>query len=476
MDFEHRLNCKIIEKQDLTPATKAGITPDFFLDIMHKQVFRYILDYKKEYGSTPTLTVVKADHPEYKWIKVDEPYADLISRIVEQYAMALVNDSLGELSGAYHAGDLAEIKRVTAAMVTNLDNISDGSTGRHLVLTPASQIKMRTVKWAWQDRMPLGSLGVLAGREGLGKSTLAYSLAARITRGDLPGHFAGTPRGVLVVAAEDSWEHTIIPRLVAAGADLDRVFRVEMRTERDVLTGLDLPQDNDDLESTAVETEAALILLDPLLSRLSGKLDTHKDADVRQALEPLAAIADRTGTLILGIMHFNKTSTDDPLTAVMGSRALTAVPRSVSVIVRDPDSDEGMLAFSTVKNNLGRLGPSLLLKIKSCPVITEEGETYVGGIEWCGETERTAADMLSDAKDKKGCRTDAAEFLQAHLADAGGAALASHIAKAAAALGIALSTLQRAADQIGVQKVRGPRGIWTWSLEVETTSQSGPHS
>ena len=94
--------------------------------------------------------------------------------------------------------------------------------GRRIVLTAASTIAVRPVRWLWKGRVPLGSLALVAGREGIGKSTVAYTLAADITRGRLYGEYLDRPRSVLVAATEDSWEHTIVPRLMAACADLER--------------------------------------------------------------------------------------------------------------------------------------------------------------------------------------------------------------------------------------------------------------
>jgi AAA domain len=100
-----------------------------------------------------------------------------------------------------------------------------------LVLTPASAIKPRRVCWLWDRRLALGTLALLAGREGVGKSMVAYWLAAMFTRGQLPCEFLGKPTAVLVAATEDSWSQTIVPRLIAADADLSRVYRVEIMTE-----------------------------------------------------------------------------------------------------------------------------------------------------------------------------------------------------------------------------------------------------
>ena len=118
----------------------------------------------------------------------------------------------------YDAADLEE-REPYAFLTDDLDYGADEGH-RHVVLTSADSIKPRPVFWLWKNRLALGTLGLLAGREGVGKSTLGYWIAARITQGDLFGCFAGTPKAVLVCATEDSWEHTIVPRLMAAGADL----------------------------------------------------------------------------------------------------------------------------------------------------------------------------------------------------------------------------------------------------------------
>ena len=144
----------------------------------------------------------------------------------------------------------------------------DVAPGRRVTLTPASAIKPRPVKWLWHHRIALGTLALLGGREGIGKSILTYQLSADITRGQLPGVHHGTPRAVLICATEDSWSHTIVPRLMAAGADLDRVYRIDVTTSEGIAGTLSLPADLGALEVAVTEVDAAAIVLDPLLSRL----------------------------------------------------------------------------------------------------------------------------------------------------------------------------------------------------------------
>lgn len=153
-----------------------------------------------------------------------------------------------------------------ASKRTSAERQSTDSTSRALQLTPASAIKPRPVRWLWAGRIAVGTLALLAGREGIGKSTLAYWLVAQITRGKLPGESFGKPRAVLIAATEDSWEHTIVPRLIAARANLDRVYRVAVRSADDVYVGMNVIKDLKLLEQAATQVDAGLLLLDPLMS------------------------------------------------------------------------------------------------------------------------------------------------------------------------------------------------------------------
>lgn len=273
-------------------------------------------------------------------------------------------------------------------------------------LTPASSIQVRPVHWLWEGRLALGSLALLGGREGIGKTTVAYTIAADITRGRLPGVHAGQPKSVIVAATEDAWEETIVPRLMAAGADLDRIFRVDVIGLDGIASELSLPRDVGSLERQIGEVDAAMILLDPLMSRLDGRLDTHKDAEVRLALEPIVAIANRTRTTCLGIIHVNKSDSTDPLSMLMGSRAFAAVARAVLFMMTDPE-DETVRLLGQPKNNLGRTDdlPTLAFRIESAHVAdTEDGPVTSGRVAWLGESSISIGDALVD-RDAAASRT-----------------------------------------------------------------------
>lgn len=294
---------------------------------------------------------------------------------------------------------------------------------RSLQLTPASDIKPRPVKWLWDGRIAIGTLALLAGREGIGKSTLAYWLVAQITRGKLPGESFGIPRAVLIAATEDSWAHTIVPRLIAARADLDRVYRVEVRSADEVYAGMNMIKDLTLLEQAAAQVDAGLLLLDPLMSRL-GDQDTHKDSEVRIALEPMVDVADRAGMAVLGLIHHNKSGSTDPLQLIMGSKAFTAVARSVHTVVIDPDDEEEeRKLFGTPKNNLGRTNlPTLSFTIVSAAVDTDEGTAWTGRLEWGAEITESISAVMERSGAENTDRTalrEAADWLHDFLSIAG---------------------------------------------------------
>jgi hypothetical protein len=350
-------------------------------------------------------------------------------------------------------------------------------TERHLVLRCAATIKPKRVRWLWEHRLALGTLSLLAGREGLGKSSVAVWIIAQITRGTLPGEHLGQPRAVLVCATEDSWEHTIVPRLMAAGADLTKVFAVEMVSADGIQVGLSLPRDNHRLEATAIETDAAMLVLDPLMSRLGESLDSHRDADVRRALEPLVAIADRTHMAVLGLIHHNKSGSTDPLQLVMGSKAFTAVARSVHTVVPDPDDEtEKRRLFGTPKNNLGTTDlDTLAFTMTGYPVETDDGTAWTAAVVWGESSQASIGDAMrrSTEPEDRSAVTEAAGWLDDYLTMHGGSASSSDIKRDGAKVGHGENALKRAKVrmQLAVESSGYPRRTY-WTLPNGGSPQS----
>jgi hypothetical protein len=351
---------------------------------------------------------------------------------------------------------------------------------RRVVLTAAAEIPLLRVRWAWDGRHALGTLGLLAGPEGLGKSTLAYWAAARLTRGELPGEHLNQPKAVLVCATEDSWSHTIVPRLMAAGANLDLVYRVEVKAADDITLGLSLPRDVHDLDQAAQHTQAALLILDPLMSRISEALDTHRDGDVRRALEPMVAIADHTGMAIIGLIHHNKSGSSDPLQLVMASKAFTAVARSVHTVIKDPDDEtETRRLFGTPKNNLGRTDlPVMSFTITGWSYDTDDGEGSTGQIVWGEDVDGTIADALRRSNDDPEVRTtvgEAADWLSDYLTVNAPRASSADIRAAAGKAGHSYDAIKRARRKLGIQvENEGFPRVTYWVTPVFATVGASP--
>ncbi|WP_414943365.1 AAA family ATPase [Amycolatopsis sp. cmx-11-32] len=272
------------------------------------------------------------------------------------------------------------------------------TTTRRVRLTPAAGIRLRPTFWLWDGRMPHGAITIGPGREGIGKSLFCAWLAARVTLGELPGEHYGQPKSVIYAATEDSWERTLAGRLVVAGADMNRVFRVEVEHIGGMTLPLSLPKDCDAMASEITAHDVALLIVDPLISVLDEKINPHADRDLRTGLEPLAKLADQTGCTIFGLAHFNKASGTDVLSRIMGGRAFSAVARAVIAFARNTRDGDGSCVISQVKNNLGKLDvPSLRYVVESVELDTAEGPAQWGQMVITGETNVHVNDLLDDA-------------------------------------------------------------------------------
>jgi AAA domain len=355
---------------------------------------------------------------------------------------------------------------------------------RRLILTPASKITPRPVRWVWdttppgagpaelQGRFPAGSLVLAVGRAGLGKSQFAVWMASQITNGTLPGCHHRTPRSAVYCTTEDSWEMTIVPRLIAAGADLDRVFHVRVVDDGDPHARLTLPVDTRLLEDAIATHQVALVVLDPLLSLLDHTINDYRAREVRQALEPVVAVADRTRCLFLGLAHFTKATGGDPLLLVSGSGAFGQLIRAGVGFAADEDAEAEAFVLSQIKNNLGRERlPSLAYVIEPKAVDTPEGPSFVTRLRFTGESERSVHDLLrgtgTEDPDGKSERDEAVEWLRDLLGSSGGELPAKEVKAAARGAGIAERTLDRARPKAGVATKRegfGKDAVYMWRL------------
>ena len=352
---------------------------------------------------------------------------------------------------------------------------------RRIVLTPASAIAPRPVRWLWDTtppgefptshgRIPMDAVSLAGGPPGVGKSQFAAWIAAKVTTGKLYGHLYGQPRDVVYAATEDSWAHTIVPRLIAVGADLERVHRIAVVDETIArTTTVTLPVDVIRLGKVMQENGAKLFIADPLISLLDGKINDNRSTEIREAVQPLVDAADRFEFSVLGLMHFTKNGGADPLARISGSGAFGQLVRAAIAFARD-DSDEddrkSSCVMSQIKNNLGRLDlPSLEYEIESSVVNSEEGSCYSSKLRFAGNSATSVRDILRDQADGRDfARADARLWLVAHLAELGGSVPAPDALKAGAAAGFSRATMYRVRKDLGIvsrlSAGRSPFATW----------------
>ena len=345
---------------------------------------------------------------------------------------------------------------------------------RRVVLTPASTITPEPVRWLWDRRLPLRGLSLVAGEPGLGKSTLTVELAADVTRGRLDGDLRGDPRDVLLASAEDAFSSVVGGRLMAAGADMDRVHRlhVEGRDGEELLT---LPDDVAEVEArceglATSGRPVALVVVDPVSAFIAGGVDTHRDAAVRRVLAPLSGLAERQQLAVVGVAHMNKDSAAKLLARVGGSVAFGAAPRSVLAFARHPDDPDGEQGIERVivhaKSNHGAYAPSLAARIESRNVI-EVGE--VARLVVDGECEISADDLGAQGGGDRSDREEAREWLADELAD-GEWHEGREVKARAKAAGYSVRTLQRARVGLQIEDRReGFPAVSEWRLPVVPT-------
>jgi hypothetical protein len=340
-------------------------------------------------------------------------------------------------------------------------------------LVPVSSVQATPIQWLWPSRIAIGKVTLIAGHPGLGKSQLTAYLAALVTRGgSWPAKEGSAPVGsVIMLSAEDDIADTIRPRLEAAGANVDRVHVLTSVQEVDRDRGFNLSRDVATLrEVLAVKSDVKLVVIDPIMAYLAGT-DTHKTADVRAVLAPLAELAAESKVAIVAISHLNKGGGSDAMGRVTGSMAFVAAARAAYLVQKDPE-DANRRLFLPVKNNLGAHGFGLALRIVErdvSPTIRAPAIEWEPGYVTITADEAMAAAAVNDGENASALR-EAEEFLRDALS--GGPVTQRTIKADANANGISEATLRRAKSRLGViARKTGMDGRWVWELPPAEDAQ-----
>lgn len=340
-----------------------------------------------------------------------------------------------------------------------------------------STVTPERVRWLWAGRLPAGKLVVIDGDPSTGKSTLTLDIAATISTGRPWADGSACEQGaVLLLSAEDGLADTIAPRLIAAGADLARVHALtevpQVDDEGTVrMVPPSLPRDIPHVADAIRSNRARLVIVDVLMAFLSGKVDSHRDQDVRGVLHQLAALAESTGATFVLIRHLNKAGGSNALYRGGGSIGIVGAARAAFLVARDPE-DEGRRIFAVTKSNLAAEPSALAYRLVDSP------EHGCARVEWESEPlDITAAQLLRTPEDEDRSESDeATDWLTGFLA--GGSVSRKDVLRASKAEGYSEKVLRRAREKAGVTVERvGFPAVTYWSLStvVPTESQSGPH-
>ena len=348
------------------------------------------------------------------------------------------------------------------AQLERMNTLSDAEIahGKFAHPTRAADVSTRNIEWLWTGFLPLGSLSLIYGHEGDGKSVLTAMIAAQATLGLLPGKLDGVPTNVEMFAFEDDYKAVIKPRLLAAGANLDRVY---FHGCDPGLEPLSLPDDAEALACALKDRGSRLAIVDPLTDVLREGLKENSNSDVRKALVPLLHAAESACACILGITHPNKGATE-AANKVMGSKAWRSVPRSVLIYGPNPDDlggDTRILAVS--KANYAR---KRSVKVRVDEVAVEGQDELQPKAKLDGSSAYTDQDVIAAKVGGTIAKTEdtrhkAAEKLLYKLLEDGGGGIEAKAAYAAAeAEGISRATLRRVRSDLDVSG--GP--TWTATL------------
>ncbi len=354
------------------------------------------------------------------------------------------------------------------------DTANDAEPGI-LESAKASTYTMRGLRWFWPNRFALGKIGILGGLPDRGKGLIAAYMIARATRGDLwPCREGRAVQGnVILLTAEDDIEDAVLPRLVGAGADLDRVHIIKMVRQGDKRRMFNLVSDLELLRQKIAEVgNVVLIFIDPVSAYMGvGKVDSYRTTDVRGVLGPLKELAEEIIAAIIGVMHFNKKSdVTDAMLRIADSSAYVAASRHAYVVLDDAENNRRL--FVRAKNNLAPDMAALSYTVDTTAVGQDPDtrEAIVAPyVVWGSDhvTITATEAMQAEAGKSNNASSSAIEIAKDFLARklAMGPVLKSEIDEEAEANSIAERTLARAKSDLGiVAKKSGFKEPWVWEL------------
>lgn len=322
-------------------------------------------------------------------------------------------------------------------------------------IVPFSEIAREKLDFLWYPYLCLGTLGLLDGDPGDGKSQFCAWLCARITRGQrLPNGDIIAPANCFLLNFEDLKGAVIKPRLEANGADLSRVFIQSLPFQLSV-------EMTEWLDGEIADKKPALVIIDPIQAVMTG-VDGNNNIDVREFMSRLSEIADKRRCAIICVRHFGKGAQDKAMKKGLGSTDFVGISRNQFGLAKRVDDIRGFIVFH-MKTNFER-GKSMLFTMGDANGRMGEQPK----IAFDAFTDITADDFFSGEVSSRGPdqeeREMAKEYLLQALAD--GPKAATALKSQGESRAISVSTIDRARKELGIVTAKQGK-VWFWSLPPE---------
>ncbi len=320
-------------------------------------------------------------------------------------------------------------------------------------IRPFSEVPDEKLEWLWYPYICLGTLGLLDGDPGDGKSQFTGWLVSEVSRGRvLPNGTKIPPANCFLFNFEDLPGAVIKKRLEANGADLERVF---IQTKTFKLT----PEMADWLDGEIAKADPRLVILDPIQAFITGDVDASNNVDVREFMERLKDIAERRRCAILVVRHFGKGQHDKAMKKGIGATDFVGISRNQFGLARRRDDVRGFIVFH-MKTNFER-GDAMLFTMGDAD--GRQGQQPKIGFDRFEKIDVDA--FFAGSPTTRGPEQDEREVAKQFLSDvlADGPKAAATLKSQAEARAISASTLDRARKALGIFPARDGR-TWVWSL------------
>jgi hypothetical protein len=373
-------------------------------------------------------------------------------------------------------GGLTELEGMVARLYAG--SAQDTSS---VILVRATDVVPRAKNWLWEGHLLRGALELLTGIPGLGKSQVQCTYVACATTGRAwPGSGKGlvVPVSVIMVTAEDPLDQEVVPRLIAAGADLSRVhFLQYIKTDEKQRQFL-LAEDLDRIKKAITEIgDVGLITMDPITAYMGGKMDSHKVTEVRSQLGPLKDFSQEVQTAVSAITHPAKNPGRRAIDHFIASQAFIAAARVGHACFAEMKQDEatgenkptGRVLFTHAKHNPSERMGTLAYRIIGGVAIGQDPQTRAAitssHVVWEQapvDISPDAAVAASDGKSKRESeQAEVQTFLRSMLA--AGSAVQQEIMDEGERLGFSQKQIRTAARKLKVvMKKSSFKGPWQW--------------